>query len=358
MMQENEPTYFRTEFHKRTGGLYPIIHGGGASCGDFGCSNYVVKNDEKYNPDKSLFRVRIVGGEESTADAIDIPKQCSSVNSQDCFVLLMDGLAYLWMGKFSTDTERDIAFKVAGKIAGDALAVIKMLEGENEVDQFWDVLGGKGEYSATRPLEVGTIGTDGKLFLAEGWKWKEIGTEYSKDNLDESTVAVLDAGSNDTFVWVGSKKVESTGLFYKAVECLDSIDVDNSETRPVMVVTEGFEHEAFTSVFRGWCEPKTGEDANAGAEEKAQIVTEVVKAAAQDEVDSEPEEVDAQLKADEDARAAAADEARLKTEGEAKAAADEVAKAAAEDEANLKAKEDANIAAEDEAKLRQKRRLY
>jgi len=251
IIQGNEPSYFRTEFWKHTDGLYPIIHGGGANCGEYDCMNYVVNKDMKYHPNISVFWIQIKDEEESTVLATDVAKKCTSLNSQDCFLLLSEGITYLWMGKKSTRAEREISYRVAGKIAGDEDTIIKMVEGENdEIEFFWDVLGGKGPYAAFRPEEEEIA--DGNLFVVDGWNWKAIGTEYTKSNLNPSTVAVLDAGPKATFMWVGSQQRESCGMFYRAVECLDSVDVDDAETRPIMIVTEGFEHEAFTTAFRGW----------------------------------------------------------------------------------------------------------
>ena len=60
--------------------------------------------------------------------------------------------AYVWLGSDSNDNEQDYAKKLGAVLCPEA-AVNVFKEGE-ETDDFWEVLGGKGEYLHFKELGI------------------------------------------------------------------------------------------------------------------------------------------------------------------------------------------------------------
>ncbi len=77
-----------------------------------------------------------------------------SLNSNDVFVLCNAKIGYLWYGKGCSGDERELAKEVAALIAPrfkDDFTIV--LEGK-EPAQFWELLGGQGEYATGGRLMV------------------------------------------------------------------------------------------------------------------------------------------------------------------------------------------------------------
>ena len=238
MVQGHEPHYFFRDFHKST--QKPVVtHLGGAYSGQYECQNYIIKSSIPYNISQSLFQLHI---SDDAPHGTAVLKYHANLNSEDCFVLVGEDFTYLWVGKSVSAEDAAMAHYMAGTLTGDPLSILKMTEGENEMEEFWHDIGGRGDYPAMRPKPEVVEGTG--LWVPKGWEWTCLGQQYSTELLTNDSVVVLDAGVDGTFVWVGSNKVEVTGMFYKAVECLDS------ETRPVMVVHQEAEHPLFQSAFQ------------------------------------------------------------------------------------------------------------
>ncbi len=360
--QGNEPSYFRSMFNKYCPPHIPtknvIVHNGGAYCGKYDCINYQIINKSYKVGENCIYQVCVENNDMSTAYAIGKPKLASSLNSQDCFVLLNEGMALLWMGKDSSEDDRAIAHYMAGLVSGDPLAVLKMIENQNEMEEFWVAVGGRGEHPSVRDTsgrETMTV-DESEAFIAEGWEWKSVGKDYSTADLVSSNVLVLDAGFEGTFVWVGAEKNESTGMFYKAVECLDSINAKDSETRPVVVVNQNFEHALFKQLFKGFGSTETSSapnNENNNDNSANDVKHEETEKKNDDEVpnDERIEDLEsAKEAAEEEAKKAAEDEeAKLAEETAKKEAEEEANRIAAEETADRLVKEVARKAAEEEA---------
>ncbi len=65
----------------------------------------------------------------------------ASLNSGDCFCLYNEGTAYLWLGEGASESERKFLRSMA-----EGMKVVEMEEG-SETEQWWELLGGKKEYS-------------------------------------------------------------------------------------------------------------------------------------------------------------------------------------------------------------------
>ena len=256
IVQGNEPPYFRSIFNRNSSNERLLIHHGGAYFGNY---ESFVEKSRPYSINEHVFHVKIHGGDPNTAYAVSIPTLASQLNSHDCFILFMDKMSYLWMGQYSSEEDRTIAYDIAGKIAEEPFAVIKVSEGE-EMEEFWDVLGGKKSRISANgsslekydPSKLPSGKAPVKLLsIADGWEWTPGSPDFTRKDLTPDTLALLDVDSH-TFLWVGSAKKEVTSMFYKSYEYLDCIDEKDSESRTVMVVLENEEHSEFTEAFGNW----------------------------------------------------------------------------------------------------------
>jgi hypothetical protein len=89
---------------------------------------------------------------------LQVAETASSLNSDDCFVLVTPTMVFSWSGNGATVEETTVAFNISSVLAGDylgrggrELAVVK--EGE-EPEAFWAALGGKAEYASHAPGEL------------------------------------------------------------------------------------------------------------------------------------------------------------------------------------------------------------
>ena len=80
--------------------------------------------------------------------AIQVPLKASSLNTNDCFVLVAKKETWVWMGKGATGDEREVSKKV-GEEAHTSNDTNVVFEGQ-EKEQFWNLLGGKGPYNDER----------------------------------------------------------------------------------------------------------------------------------------------------------------------------------------------------------------
>lgn len=97
--------------------------------------------------------VSILGSNERDTRAVQVPCACGSLNSSDCFVLTYENekKQYIWFGKGATFVEREFSKKAATFLASQATFpanewILAEMDEGNEFDDFWDLLGGKGEY--------------------------------------------------------------------------------------------------------------------------------------------------------------------------------------------------------------------
>ena len=78
----------------------------------------------------------------------------ASLNSNDVFVLVSQKYGYLWYGKGCIGDERELAKELASRVAPRyANDFIVIPEGKEPKD-FWDLLGGIGEYASGSIFQV------------------------------------------------------------------------------------------------------------------------------------------------------------------------------------------------------------
>ena len=76
--------------------------------------------------------------------AIQVPLRASSLNTNDCFVLVTKEKTLVWMGKGATNDEQKVAKNVVAE-TNNSNSLEAVMEGQ-ENNEFWGLLGGKGSY--------------------------------------------------------------------------------------------------------------------------------------------------------------------------------------------------------------------
>lgn len=159
VVQGKEPAHFRQLFQGRM-----IIHSGGHASGFKNRSDLAV---DSYDVDGvALFHVK--GTTALNTMAIQVPEVASSLNSDDCFILVNPMHVYAWNGRGSREEEKSTMVKLALILQGDYLnksdrELVMVMEGQ-EPAEFWDALGGAGEYPSRGPGEL--VPQEARLFHA------------------------------------------------------------------------------------------------------------------------------------------------------------------------------------------------
>ena len=141
VVQGKEPAHF----HKLFGGRMAVHAGGHPS----GFKNAGEADAQCAGSATALYHVR--GSSAQDTHAVQVNLAAASLNSGDCFVLLLPAkAAFVWQGRYSSPSERTCAAGVAAalaplfKLPGAASTV----EEGAEPAAFWEALGGKAEYPA------------------------------------------------------------------------------------------------------------------------------------------------------------------------------------------------------------------
>lgn len=184
-----------------------------------------------------------------------VPTECASLNEGDAFVLDAGANIYTWFGSSSSPFEKQAANTLAENLENDRSGKAKV--SDNHDDDFWALLGGKGEIKQASdvPLmpEPKPVG-EGVLYrLSDSTgdlKCEEVGRgDLKKSMLETSDVYVCDPG-NQLMIWVGkgaSPKEQRTAMV-SASKFLRF--QDRPLTTPVMMVREGQKFKApFSKIF-------------------------------------------------------------------------------------------------------------
>ena len=86
-----------------------------------------------------------------TTYASQVPMKASSLNTNDCFVLIHPEGNWVWLGKGSTGDEREMAKRMA--IPDPDPTVVFEGQENSAIQQFWALLGGKTAYMDERVLK-------------------------------------------------------------------------------------------------------------------------------------------------------------------------------------------------------------
>ena len=202
-----------------------------------------VHDHDTYDQDGTmLFRVRSVRGDDDVQTEQIQPESSSSLHSEDVFILESPSKTWVWKGSGSTEEEKAAALNIVPVISPDR-DIVETNEGD-EPDDFWEALGGQGEYPTTGS-DLNKPILDTRLFhcrKSPSGKFRayEI-ANFTRDDLVADDVMILDSG-DEIYVWIGlesTSEEQELGL-EMAKEYLDKDPTQRDQTNtPVFTVKEG-----------------------------------------------------------------------------------------------------------------------
>jgi len=244
VVQGKEPPHFLAMF----GGKMIIFQGGRSSAfdGDEGVDVGIP----------SSYLLQVKGSSNLNCKAIQEQFTASSLNTNDCFVLVTPDDVIVWYGKGSTGDEREMAKTIALGKSGDPEF---MFEGQ-EKKHFWETLGGKQPYFDEKVLKEDEDVSPPRLFQlsnATGNISVEEIVDFDQDDLIQEDVMLLDA-SHTIFAWFGamSNRQEQQECVRIAKEYLESCPNERDGDTPIMLIKQGMEPPNFTGHFGSWDEEK------------------------------------------------------------------------------------------------------
>lgn len=167
----------------------------------------------------ALFRIQAPFG--AGARAIEQNERNSKyLNSGDSFFVAMPGLttAYLWNGVGSSEDEAAMGAKLFDNFSKPFDAKLTFKEGE-EPEEFWEAMGGKGEYSTSKELMINPS-FEPRLFEVSnstGFTFMKEIVAFAQEDMLNCEVYILDTYQT-VYIWIGnqSNKFELKGAFKKA----------------------------------------------------------------------------------------------------------------------------------------------
>jgi hypothetical protein len=239
--------YESTEFMNCFGGNITLMSGGVPSA-------FKNVKPKDYKPRLMHFK----GQKKIRCTQVDC--KLSSLNKGDVFLLDLGLTLIQWNGHSSSPKERRGAMEMIVKIKNDrnGKPASRLIEGDDDDDQFWEALGGKGTIAEADNDDHKAAPVPPKLFhvsdasgsmqvqqVAEGKK------EMKYDLLDNDDVFILDLNSS-IYVWVGSgaNSKERSQAMKVAVNFLVATGRPN-HTPIVRVMAGGGETPAFKKNFVG-----------------------------------------------------------------------------------------------------------
>ncbi|GJR31906.1 villin-4-like protein [Tanacetum coccineum] len=206
--------------------------------------------DDTYKEDGvALFRVQGSGPE--NMQAIQVEPMASSLNSSYCYILQNGSSVFTWIGNLTTPELQELVERQLDVIKPNMQS--KLQKEGSESEAFWEILGGKSEYSSQKIAKDAE--SDPHLFsctfIKEDLKVTEI-YNFNQDDLMTEDVFILDCHSS-IFVWVGQQvdqKLKAQALaigqkFLKHDFLLEKLSLET----PIYIITEGSEPQFFTRFF-------------------------------------------------------------------------------------------------------------
>ncbi|XP_077284313.1 gelsolin isoform X2 [Arctopsyche grandis] len=249
--QGSEPKHFLKLFN---GKMITLLGGHGSEFKYF-------NTKDSYDTDGTrLFKIQ---GNEMDSDmrVEQIPEDASNIDHEDVFLLETPDNIYAWIGKESSDEERQAATFFSKVLFGEDKEPITINEDE-ESEDFWNALGGAPEEvrrssilkQRTR-LRVGqephllqvNIRKNGRVRL------QDIGG-YQQEDLDSDSVYILDSGE-EIYVWIGSEasNVEKDSVQSSFSEYLKDDPADRTvDNALVIIIKQSREPDVFKRMFEDW----------------------------------------------------------------------------------------------------------
>ncbi|KAK4774587.1 hypothetical protein SAY86_009522 [Trapa natans] len=215
--------------------------------------NHIAENelpDETYKEDSvALFRVQGTGPE--NMQSIQVEPVAASLNSSYCFILQQnEDSVFTWIGSLTKAEDQELLERQLDIIKPNAQSKVQK-EG-TELDQFWEMLGGKSEHpnqkiasTAGDPRLFCCAFSDGKLKVTEIYN-------FDQDDLMTEDIYIVDCQS-EIYVWVGQQvksdnKRQGLTIGENFLEH-DFLMEKLSREAPVYVIMEGSEPGFFTRFF-------------------------------------------------------------------------------------------------------------
>ncbi|XP_018471331.2 villin-4 [Raphanus sativus] len=231
-----------------------------------GYKKYIAEkevDDDTYN-ESGLALFRIQGSGPENMQAIQVDPVASSLNSSYCYILHNDSSVFTWIGNLATSTDQELVERQLDLIKPN-LQTRAQKEG-SESEQFWELLGGKAEYSSQKLTKEPE--SDPHLFSCTFTKDILKVTEiynFTQDDLMTEDIFIVDCHS-EIFVWVGQEVVPKNKLLAltigeKFIE-KDSLLEKLSPEAPIYVIMEGGEPSFFTRFFTSWDSSKSAMHGN------------------------------------------------------------------------------------------------
>ncbi|XP_031107694.1 villin-4-like [Ipomoea triloba] len=206
--------------------------------------------DDTYNEDGiALFRVQGTGPD--NMQAIQVEPVASSLNSSYCYILHNGSSIFTWSGNLTSSEDQELVERQLDLIKPDLQSKLQKEGAESEL--FWDILGGKSEYSSQKTGRDAE--SDPHLFLCTfskgDLKVNEI-YNFNQDDLMTEDIFILDCHS-DIYIWVGQQveyktKMQALAIGEKFLEH-DFLLEKLSRQAPIYIVMEGSEPPFFTRFF-------------------------------------------------------------------------------------------------------------
>jgi hypothetical protein len=217
--------------------------------------------DLENNHTNRLFRLYKKDGERVTR-CFEVPLDCSSLNEDDAFLLDAGDKIFTWFGASVSAFERNKSASVAHNIKEKRLGSCDcILDVGNEDENFWRLLGGKGEITSSSPAPVkeaeeeessSTEEESKKMYVLSdvSGSVKITAVPFSKASLVSDDVCIIHVGDS-LYVWVGkgSNKTEQQQAMMRSYQYLKA--VKKNKTTRVTRVMEGQEDRSqpFWDVF-------------------------------------------------------------------------------------------------------------
>ncbi|XP_042444223.1 villin-3-like isoform X2 [Zingiber officinale] len=240
---------------------FQVFKGGVSS----GYKNFLKENnlvDDTYSEEGiAVFRVQGSGPE--NMQAIQVDPVASSLNSSYCYILHCGNTVFAWFGSLTTSVDQELVERQLDLIKPNLQA--KTQKERTEIDQFWNLLGGKSEYSSQKIAKEPEY--DPHLFLCSFFKGNLKVVEifnFTQDDLMTEDMFILDCHS-DIYVWVGQQldaKIRQQALSIVETFIEKDVILENlSRKLPVYIIMEGCEPPFFTRHFN-WDYPKSNMHGN------------------------------------------------------------------------------------------------
>ncbi|XP_076763747.1 villin like protein quail [Xylocopa sonorina] len=195
-------------------------------------------------PEKYL--VRVFGSTPYTSKAVERPLRSSSLDSSGVFILFSN-LPIVWCGLKSTGDAREASRRLAPRNA-------PLITENNEDDDFWTELGGKGTYG-TETIDDGEelekhlyqCLTEGEMFVGE----EVLG--YNQSSLFPEAIWLLDAG-NMIWMWIGKSAAPKSlkECVRDAMIFLYSHPAGRDRNATISIIKQGTEPSTFIGLFDNW----------------------------------------------------------------------------------------------------------